>query len=236
MKEVKRNSGASLVLDCVVKVFPNASLQAGKMRAYPDVFCPVAKIPADGFYCMPVMKSSDGMSTEQARDAMDRLVMLWESRAPRRIVPDIDEGRDTARYAYANYVVGKCGVQWLRKEIQRAWEIAEKFPGTPANMVHGDATLENIVYDQHRSYWIDPDHKTTLPYERELDVAKIKISLAGYGGGSDRLKRVARDYVAEWEKSMSREVLRFHQLCHIARMLPYQKEHEMWLLSQADIV
>lgn len=236
MKQVKRNSGASLVLDCVVKVCHNASSQLNKMHAYPDVFCPVATIAEDNFYCMPVMNSSDDMTSELAFDAMDRLVMLWESRAPRRIVLDIDEGRDTARYAYANYVVGKCGVQWLREKIQRAWEIAEKIPGTPANMVHGDATLENIVHDGKRSYWIDPDDKPVLPYERELDVAKIKISLAGYGRGSDKLKKVARDYVAEWEKSMSREVLRFHQLCHLSRMLPYQKEHEMWLLSQAGIV
>lgn len=121
--------------------------------------------------------------------------------------------------------------------------------------LHGDLTLENLIYSSGQIYFIDPNDENYLSTEL-VDLAKLMQSLDSKYENTQYVSNIAitqnhihfdlpewsiGDRLLEifWKYFDTRfdpeyvRVLRFHQAIHLARLLPYQlklKSNRFWPL------
>jgi hypothetical protein len=214
---MKRNSG-SILEPAMIKRGANAAQQCAKMTAYPSVFAPIHGTVDDG-YVMPMMGERAPGDTMALRQAFQKLETLWKT--PR---PCLGPGRD------AHHTTSV--VPLLTAELQRPlveWYYrARPYTGRSVNVVHGDATLENIMMYNGYACWIDPSTRP-MPLEAEFDVAKVLQTQFGYNGC------VAEPEVTAWARTLSlrKEVIAYYLMTHLVRLYRVQPQARLWAANVA---
>lgn len=97
------------------------------------------------------------------------------------------------------------------------------------DLIHGDATLENVVLRDGKVRWIDPCHRSYLPADRRVDIAKMFQSCWNYEGVVHLNERALFD-ASEWRiikqvtgmTEKDDEILTTWLCVHLARLLRYQ--------------
>ena len=216
---IKRNSGATIDLNCVLKTGIGMPSQADFMGDRPDIFVPVLARTHDG-YIMPRWTKP---TTLGVIEALDVLSSLWQSPALR--------GPSTRTCDYHDYVMA------IDLPIELAALIASMFDHLDLDRlhyvraVHGDATFDNVVVDPDtlNARWIDPNIRP-VPFIAELDAGKVLQSLAGYDG--DWSETVRHHFTCWVEKHrLYRTGMHYFFLTHLARLWPYQPQRHEWVMD-----
>ena len=99
----------------------------------------------------------------------------------------------------------------------------------PRRYVHGDATLANMVYDDHRGWvWVDPLQRPYVPCDVRVDLGKVFQTCWGYErvllGLQEKPRlneRLAHDVVRHSTLDYD-DIMRWC-VVHLIRLLPYQE-------------
>ena len=208
-----RNSGATLE-PAMIKRDANSVEQAWKMQEYPQVFAPVTAILWTG-YIMPMLGERAVGDSLVLRQAFSKLQALWLAGA-----------RDSAglsRCAHHTTAIVPLATDALQHSLVEWYYRARPYDGTAANVVHGDATLENIMVLDGVAVWIDPSTRP-MPLEVEFDVAKLLQTQMGYNGCTPE------PAVTEFVRSLNlrKEVLGYYLMTHLVRLYKVQPQARIW--------
>lgn len=230
MMTENRNSGAIIFDEVIVKVGGGAGEQADFMNTHSEAFCRVLKYGLD--YCiMPRLQKFD-MSTPTSivSDAFRKLSLLWTTDCG-----DIDHSAVQQRSAYHEYVK-KVTPDDLTEVINLYYNVVKDFRGTPVYNIHGDATLQNIVWCpvDDEAFWIDPNQRSCVPREKAVDVGKLLQSLEGY----DRYGLSQIEPITNYIEELPHEELllsRYYLVTHLARLWRYQDNTvQQWAFNVAE--
>lgn len=230
MTAENRKSGAVIYTNVVVKVGDNLKRQGEFMASRKDVFCPIILVTTEGYYMMPNhIPFSNRAPVAVIESALQKLTDLWYGLAEEK--DNLKEYNVVAHRAdYVEYVMSTFpdiqATNKLRTTILAYYDAVlkhcsgdEKFL---VNFVHGDATLQNIVWDggTEEAFWIDPNCRK-VPLERALDIGKLLQSLEGY----DQYTLSQAIPILNLYNSLTDEeklLARFYCLTHFARLWRYQ--------------
>lgn len=228
-----RNSGAVIHTDIVLKVCEGADVQAKFMQEHKDVFCDVVKYGVDYYITPCKIQFSRTTPVAVVDSALSKLKVLWG--AMRRA--DKYSMR-MSREKYYQYCMDKLPQQHkIVDTFQKAYRkvVADDFIHYQVEDVHGDATLQNIVWDggTYEAFWIDPNVRE-VPKECYLDYGKLLQSLEGYDAFTlNQARPIVRAF-----SSMRREELHligFYMLSHLIRLYAYQDVNtRCWAATVAE--
>jgi hypothetical protein len=210
---LKRNSGATLE-PAMVKYGTNAEAQGAKMSAYPQVFAPVIGGLVNG-YVMPMLGERSVGDHLVLRQAFSKLQALWLAGS----VGDLG----LSRCAHHTTAIVPLAADALQRPLVEWYYRARPYDGTAANVVHGDATLENIMVYNGAACWIDPSTRP-MPLEVEFDVAKMLQTQFGYNGCA------SEPAVTEFVRSLNlrKEILGYYLMTHLVRLYKVQPQARLW--------
>lgn len=236
MTEDKRNSGATLYTDVVVKVGVDLRKQAAVMKEYPATFCEVL-LDCGDYYIMP-RKVPFSVTTprEVVVSALGKLKTFWgatpfPSPRPQELLYQREE--------YYDYCIsrldGGAGAETISEVLTNLYKHIGGYTAGCVYRVHGDATLQNIVWDAEtlEAYWIDPNPRF-VPSECFVDYGKLLQSLEGYDNfGVSQVQ----DITAELDNlnPSAKIITYFYLVSHLARLYPYQDNvTKDWAVSVAE--
>jgi hypothetical protein len=122
--------------------------------------------------------------------------------------------------------------------LDRVWDLDD---GTGTDRIHGDATLENVVWtpDLLALRWIDPCWRPYLPTDRRVDVAKMMQSAWNFEGVVHYNEKPRFfDHLAEDIKKVTSmktaddETIDTWLCIHLARLLRYQSKRTRELFRE----
>jgi hypothetical protein len=215
--KIVRNSGSTLE-PCIYKSGPGTVAQGRKMLAYPHVFAPVLGITDHG-YCMPRLNEPSSVSLSAA---LDRLVVLWNS-------TDIGLLVATRAQHHETQVAPLATEPLLRRALEQWHARVQTVHGTAVNVVHGDPTLENYMYN---GVWLDPSTRP-LPLEAELDGGKLLQSYFGYGhcGTTEELQAI-RKFIHTC--GLNLDLCAYYLVTHLVRLYRVQPQAQFWAVTVAE--
>ena len=213
-----RNSGATLE-PAMVKYGTNAEAQGAKMLAYPQVFAPVMGGLVNG-YVMPMLGERAVGDSLVLRQAFSKLQALWLAGAR--------YSAGLSRCAHHTTAIVPLATDALQRSLVDWYYRARPYDGTTANVVHGDATLENIMVYNGAACWIDPSTRP-MPLEVEFDVAKLLQTQLGYNGCEPETA------VNEFVRSLNlrKEILGYYLMTHLVRLYKVQLQARVWAVEVA---
>jgi len=154
--------------------------------------------------------------------ALGRLRQLW-SASQFTVFPEAGP----TRAEHHNTQVAPLCAGSLRHALE-AWNLRSMaVVGKPVTVVHGDATLENIMMTaEERVVWIDPSVRA-MPLEAEFDAAKLLQSYFGYGeGATAEAKADIRRFIHE--EDFSYDLLGYYLMTHLVRLHVVQPQARRW--------
>lgn len=210
---LKRNSGATLE-PAMVKYGANAEAQGTKMAAYPQVFAPVISGLVNG-YVMPMLGERPVGDRLVLQQAFSKLQALWLAGSAGNL--------GLSRCAHHTTAIVPLATDALQRPLVDWYYRARPYDGTAVNVVHGDATLENIMVYDGAACWIDPSTRP-MPLEVEFDVAKLLQTQFGYNGCAPETA------VTEFVRSLNlrKEILGYYLMTHLVRLYKVQPQARLW--------
>jgi hypothetical protein len=201
----------------MVKYGANAEAQGAKMLAHPQVFTPVTAQLPDG-YVMPMLGERAIGDAVVLGQAFSKLQALWLAGAKGSTGLSRDAHHTTAIVPLVTDALYRPLVDWYYR--------ARPYAGTVANVVHGDATLENVMVYNGVACWIDPSTRP-MPLEVEFDVAKVLQTQFGYNGCAPETA------VTEFVQSLClrKEILGYYLMTHLVRLYKVQPQARTWAVE-----
>lgn len=212
--------------------------QAAYMREYGAPFARVLRIGAEG-YATPTLRPLFGPMRDRLVMAVASLASLWSQPA------SVPATWAAEHWAYVTQLCTLHRLPWVQHTLYRVLPRVLRNPG-PVCVTHGDATLDNMLLDEHnRATWVDPIPPTPkVPAFLAVDIGKLLQSAYGY----EHIK-----YGRRWPETTERDMhvvlrglsapVRFaahywywvHMLRLLRYALPHVKAHYTTILNGESI-
>lgn len=228
--QCKRNSGATLHFNTVLKQCSNAEEQAAKMQAFPEIFLPVLHT-APGAYVMPGAQQLNYDAScwlQFSQQALKKLHVLWYDDSVTS-----DGGLNLCLYEHyvRDLICEDASAAPVVRALNRWSALIDYARLERVRHVHGDATLENVVIHDNNAFWIDPSVRA-VPLYAELDVAKVLQSAFGYEAGEATVQDAR---LVKWAyKNFNVVGVNYFLATHLARLWPLQPQRRSWACKIAE--
>jgi hypothetical protein len=227
MEIIKRNSGATIYINGVVKIGGEVvGRQGRKMMASPDAYVRVLDCWYDG-YVMDRLHTEGVYTHDGAVNALailERFIWKTMCRTTSSTEQQLKDYYSYVRKLEAPEVFKKY-IEARMHEVVLLWNFGELHR---VEDIHGDATLENLGFINDTPYWFDPSVRKA-PLVAEMDAGKLLQSLYGYHGElSDDVQDVTSAFISD---RLSMPASLFFFVTHLIRLWALQPQRQDWAMA-----